>query len=126
MNNNTDTKEEIKYFAKRALLIDVGVYLVWSLISGFGISMLFGLLLGTVAIILDMFMLHKQILTAVELSKYKVQGKSKTMFNFVVRMLVLSLFIIAGFLLKPIHPLGVLVPMVYPKIIYTIAGLKKQ
>ena len=92
MNNNTDTKEEIKYFANRALLIDVGVYLVWSLISGFGISMLFGLLLGTVAIILDMFMLHKQILTAVELSKYKVQGKSKTMFNFVVRMLVLSLF----------------------------------
>ena len=78
MNNNTDTKEEIKYFAKRALLIDVGVYLVWSLISGFGTSMLFGLLLGTVAIILDMFITQADTYGS---GTFKVQGSGKRQDN---------------------------------------------
>lgn len=113
----------IKKLVPRMLLMNVPVWLL-TLIWGFDLSMIFGLLSGTAYCILAYIYLGKTINHAVTLTKGK--AKSLMISCYVTRFLVLGVLGYFALTYKYINFVGLLLPQFYPRIIFTLMGFNKQ
>ena len=131
MSNKLIRNELIKLLPM-VLLLDLTLYAISVIFIGISYSMALGLLLGTAVLLINLYLLANSSERA--LLRYKTTNSEKSakraMFQgYLLRYLVVGLALYVsvsvkfGFLFNTI---GVIVPMVYPKLIYFIQGLTNK
>ncbi len=107
-----------------ALLLDAAAYGISIPFLGITLSFAVGLLLGTVVLWLYLFLLAKSVLSMAKQAKQTgIADHKRHMRYYVLRLLVFAAAFSASLLLWWIHPIGVVIPMLYPRLIYTASAL---
>ncbi len=117
-------KSELKFIGKYSLVLNIVAYLVSLAVVGLNISMLLGLLIGTVVEFVYLIMLYKSIEKSVGLNEKSAQ--SKMMGGYLLRLLVIGVAMVTAFKVSCINPVGVFLPVFYPKIIYVGGAIFKR
>jgi hypothetical protein len=115
--NSKDFYAEVKFILKGTCILDVAIYLL-SLILKPNISVLLGLLLGTLILYVNLHLLRRDLDTAV----YRGSSRIKLMCGYLLRYLLIgSAFYFA--VKVGINPYGVVVVQTYPKVLYTLKSI---
>ena len=120
-----EVKSELKPVLIFSLPLDAAVFLVSLLfIRTDGYSPLFmasGLLYGTAVMLLNLFILALFVEFFAELTPEK--GRAAAAFGYFVRMTVIGVSFFGAIKLPFINAWGAAIPLIYPKIIYTVRGV---
>lgn len=120
--NSFNFRKEIKFILLWSTALNLIVYGISVVIIGINISVLAGLVLGTVILIINMIHLHKSIL---RITAFGGKGKNPMMKGYLFRSLIVCIGIFISFRVDFINVLGALLPLFYPKVIYTIHSIIK-
>lgn len=124
-------KNELVMLLPRVLILDAAIYGVSLIFLGLNYTMLLGLLLGTAVLYLYLFLLAW--FTEETVLRYKISGSEKSAKGFMFLGYLLRYFVVGaaiyisftvkfGFLF---NTFGVVIPLVYPKLIYYIQSISK-
>lgn len=119
-----EVKEELKKIAFCSIFLNIAVFLISITLMGLNISIPIGLLLGTLVMLLNMLLLGlfiKRVLTG---SKKNAQFTMIT--GYLFRLLIVGILFFASVKIDFIHPLGAMIPLFYPKIIYMSGAIFKH
>lgn len=119
--NNSDFYNELKYIFKGSCILNLIIFLL-SLIFVSNVSMLLGLLLGTLILFINLFLLKKDINRSVEFGS----SRFKLMCGYLLRYLLIGSAFYFAIKVKIINPYGVIFPQIYPRIVYTIKGIRNN
>lgn len=120
---------ELRLLLPWSLALDVLCYLGSLFFVGPTVSMALGLLLGTAVMTVNFILLANSLEDAVRRYRHAPSGKSVKYFamrNYLLRYLIAGAALALSFVvnLKPwLNPVGVALPLVYPKLIYMIYSL---
>ncbi|MBR6762107.1 MAG: hypothetical protein IKM30_08770 [Oscillospiraceae bacterium] len=118
---------ERKRLLRIALLLDAAAYGISIPFLGITVSFAMGLLLGTVVLWCYLLLLAKSILVMAQQAKQTGTANPKRhMRYYVLRLLIFAVAFAAALLLWWIHPVGLVIPMLYPRLIYTGSALLGQ
>lgn len=120
--NSFNFKEEIKFIALWSTALNLIVYGISIIITGINISILAGLVLGTAILIINMSHLHKSI---IRITTIGGRGKNPMMNGYLFRSLIACIGIFISFKIDFINVLGTVLPLFYPKVIYTVHSIVK-
>lgn len=115
---------ELKYFLIRALFLDISAYLISAFFIGFTLSMVLGLVLGTLGMTVNLILLNISIKNIV-----KDEGRrSRTrMFSgYIIRLGITGIIIAASMTIPFINTVGAVIPYFYPNIIYAGKALLRK
>ncbi len=113
-----DLIKELRFAAVWTVLLNLLAWIISLWILHFDLSFLLGLLLGSLGMLGNLCLLRKSILDAVRF------GKTRDLKGYLFRMLIASAVIAAGLLSDNIHPVAVILPFLYPKVIFGILSHK--
>ncbi len=116
----SDFKREIKFILICSLCLDGAVFLISSLFIGFTFSMAVSLLIGTAVLILNMRLLYNSVLKNTRIQNTAGNPMLK---GYLLRSFISCTAIAAGFKLNFLNPLGIILPLIYPKPIYTVHSI---
>lgn len=119
--NPQEFKKEIVYLGKRVFFLDIAAYLISVPFVGFTLSMLIGLLLGTLALFVNLVILNVSVKKIVWSSNKT--AKAKAFLWYILRLLVLTGCIFIAINTDCINIFGVIVPPFFPKIIYYTSSI---
>ncbi len=117
-------RNELKFIGIRSVFLNISAYLISFLFIGVNISMLLGLVLGTAVMFIYLVMLYNSVEKSVVLQEKK--AKNKMMRGYLLRLLVIGVAVVLSFKVSIINPVGVLLPLFYPKIIYVGGAIFKR
>lgn len=109
-----DLHQELKFAVICTGILDLILWIVSLFFVKFRMDVLSGLLLGSVGMILNLFLLRRTILHAVRF------GKTKDWTGYLLRCLVASGAILISLLSDAVNTLTVVLPFLYPKLIFGI------
>ncbi|NLK70610.1 MAG: hypothetical protein GX286_04135 [Clostridiales bacterium] len=118
-----EVKEELKKIAFYSVFLNVAFFLISIAIIGIKISIPIGLLLGTAVMLLNMLLLGMFIERTLTVSKKGAQITMTT--GYFLRLLIVGTFFFVSVKIDLIHPLGAMIPLFYPKLIYTGGAILK-
>lgn len=121
---NDNLKHELKIIGFRSIFLNISAYLISFIFLGLNISMLIGLLLGTLVMFIYLIMLYRSIENTV--SAGLRFARAKMMGGYLLRLLLIGILIVASFKLDFINPVGAILPIFYPKMIYVGGAIFKR
>ena len=113
-----DLHQELKFAVICTGILDLILWIASLFLAGFRMSVLSGLLFGSFGMILNLFLLRRTILNAVR------SGKTKDWTGYLLRCLVASVAIMISLLSDDVNTLTVVLPFLYPKLIFGVFYLK--
>ncbi len=126
-SNNKGTNDTITPLIKKmypyVILMNIPVWLI-SLLWGFELSMIVGLVVGTVYCILAYIYLGKTINYAVNFGEIK--AKRLMLSCYIIRFIGLGILGFLALKFSFMNFFGVLIPQFYPRIVLTFMGFSKK
>ena len=118
-------RQEILDIFKRAVFLDIAAYLISVIVLGATLSFALGLLLGTAVLLVTLFLLKISVeRMAADAKRSGVTSQRRYLLFYAMRLGVFAVaFGAAVILRKYISPVAVAVPMLYPRLIYTLGAL---
>ncbi len=111
------------HMAKWAIILDVAAYGISVMLCGFTLPFALGLMLGTIAMLTSMWLLSRTVLKIAERAKETGTHNRRYLASYVLRMAILGIAFVIAYRYRPIAALGAAIPMLYPRIIYTVGAL---
>lgn len=102
------------------LLLDVLIWLCSLLLVGIGISVPLGLLVGSTAMLCNLWLLGRTVCNAVE------HGRTRDFGGYLLRCGISCGAIALGMTVPQISALAVILPFLYPKLIFGLLSLKQK
>lgn len=119
---------EIRMLAIRAALLDLSAYLISTFFYGFTLRFALGLLLGTAVMVCNLLLLQRGLSRVVY--EAKREGKADIALHtryYIYRLAVFSAAFALSLLLPTVFsPIAAVIPVFYPKLIYTAQGFFKK
>lgn len=118
-------RQEILDIFKRAVFLDIAAYLISVIVLGATLSFALGLLLGTAVLLVTLFLLKISVeRMAADAKRSGVTSQRRYLLFYAMRLGVFAVaFGAAVILRKYISPVAVAVPMLYPRLIYTLGAV---
>ena len=118
-------RQEIIDILRRAVFLDIAAYLISVIVLGATLSFALGLLLGTAVLLATLFLLKISVeRMAADAKRSGVTSQRRYLLFYAMRLGVFAVaFGAAVILRKYISPVAVAVPMLYPRLIYTLGAL---
>ncbi len=113
--------EEFIFFAPRSVALSVLIFLISLPFFGFGYEIPLSLLLGNVLTLFNFIALGFTVEHAVVRPIKSAQRLMKL--SYVGRLAVMGVFIYLAIVLPCFNVIAVIIPLFYPKVIYTIYGI---
>ncbi len=110
--------KEIRFAAAGTAVLDVLCWLCSLPFVGLGIRVPLGLLLGSAGMLLNLLLLRRTILRAVQ------QGRRSDFGGYLLRCIVACGIMAAGMLLGFVSSLAVILPFLYPKLLFGLLVMK--
>lgn len=110
---------------KRAVFLDIAAYLLSILYLGVTLRFAIGLLIGT-AVLFGSLLLLRQSVRRVEddAKRYGMTSQRRYQVSYAIRLLIFAIGFGAAVVFRTeISPLAVVIPMLYPRLIYTAGAL---
>ncbi len=111
-------QKELRFSAVCTVLLDVIVWLGSLPLCGLGITVPLGLLLGSAGMLCNLLLLRRTIMNAV------YNGKTRDFGGYILRCIVASGTIALGLFISYINSVAVILPFLYPKIIFGIMAMR--
>lgn len=112
--------KELRFAVICTVILDILLWLASLLLTGLGIAVPLGLLLGSAGMLCNLLLLRRTIRNAV------YHGKTKDLPGYLLRVLVASVVIGAGLLSESVNAASAVLPFLYPKLIFGILATKKE
>ena len=109
-----ELQKEIQFAVLWTIILDLLFWILSLFLLGFQLSVIFGLIIGSAGMLLNLLLLRRSILRAVH------YGKTRDLKGYLLRCLVASAAIASGLMNHFIHAAAVVLPFLYPKIIFGI------
>lgn len=119
--NDKDFYSELKYILKGSCILNIIIYLI-SLVFTLNISVMLGLLLGSVVLFINLHLLRRNLDTAVEFGSNRL----RLMSGYLLRYFLLGSAFYFAVKLKSINEFCVIVPQLYPKVLYTLLSVRNN
>lgn len=118
-------RQEILDIFKRAVFLDIAAYLISVIVLGATLSFALGLLLGTAVLLVTLFLLKISVeRMAADAKRSGVTSQRRYLLFYAMRLGVFAVaFGAAVILRKYVSPVAVAVPMLYPRLIYTLGAV---
>lgn len=118
-------RQEIIDILRRAVFLDIAAYLISVIVLGATLSFALGLLLGTAVLLATLFLLKISVeRMAADAKRSGVTSQRRYLLFYAMRLGVFAVaFGAAVILRKYISPVAVAIPMLYPRLIYTLGAL---
>ena len=118
-------RQEIIDILRRAVFLDIAAYLISVIVLGATLSFALGLLLGTAVLLATLFLLKISVeRMAADAKRSGVTSQRRYLLFYAMRLGVFAVaFGAAVILRKYISPVAVAVPMLYPRLIYTLGAV---
>ncbi len=122
---NDILRQEIRSLAKRAVLLDLAAYLLSVIFIGATAAFACGLLLGTAVLICSLLLLKTSVeRMAYDAKRSGVTNQRRYQLFYALRLAVFGIAFGAAVVFRQyIHPAAVVIPMMYPRLIYTAGAL---
>ncbi len=118
-------RQEIIDILRRAVFLDIAAYLISVIVLGATLSFALGLLLGTAVLLATLFLLKISVeRMAADAKRSGVTSQRRYLLFYAMRLGVFAVaFGAAVILRKYISPVAAAIPMLYPRLIYTLGAL---
>lgn len=113
-------EKELRFAVIGTAALDVLVWLISLLFTGFGIAVPLGLLIGSAGMLCNLLLLRRTIQNAV------YHGKTRDFGGYLLRCLIASAVIAAGMCVPQINGFCAILPFLYPKILFGLLTMRKQ
>ena len=120
--NSFNFKNELKFILLWTLSLDLIAYGISVLFIGINIRFLIGLALGSTALFINLWHLNRSV------SRIAVsggRGRNPMMGGYLFRSLIACITVIISFRFDWINTVGAVLPLFYPKVIYTLYSIVK-
>lgn len=111
-----DLKRELKFIFFRSLFLNIAVYLISVIFIGFTLPVAAGLIVGTIGMLFNLFLINKSVFNIVKSGGNK--NASKMFIWYIIRMSIASVIIAAAMLWCVSCMIGAVIPYFYPKLVY--------
>ena len=110
---------------KRAVFLNIAAYLISIIVIGVTMRFAFGLLLGTAVLFCTLVLLRLSVLRMEDDAKrFGMTSQRRYLLFYALRLFVFAAAFTAALLFRSrISPVAVVVPMLYPRLIYTAGSL---
>ena len=118
-------RQELTMLMKRAVFLDIAAYLLSILFLGVTLRFALGLVIGT-AVLFGSLLLLRQSVRRVEddAKRYGATSQRRYQVSYAIRLLIFAVGFGAAVVFRTeISPLAVVIPMLYPRLIYTTGAL---
>jgi len=119
--DDKDFYNELKFILKGSCILNIVIYLL-SLIFNLNISILLGLLLGTLILYINLNLLKKDINRSVEFGSSRI----RLMCGYLLRYLLICSAFYFAVKVNVVNPYGVVVPQFYPRVLYTLKSIRNN
>lgn len=122
-------KNELIFLTPWILIFDVVAYLISLIFLGLNYSMALGLILGTAVLYINLIQLgisSENVVNRYNLNKDVKSSKRYMFSNYLLRYLIIGIAVYISFSVKLgflFNTAGVVLPLIYPKLIYLIKSL---
>ncbi len=113
-------QKEIRFAAIGTALLDVLLWLCSLPLTGIGIAVPLGLAIGSAGMLLNLLLLRRSILRAVN------GGNSRDFGGYLLRCVIACAVMASGMMLECVSALAVILPFLYPKLLFGILSMKPQ
>ncbi len=113
-------EKELRFAAVGTLVLDVLVWLISLLFTGLNAAVPLGLLIGSAGMLCNLLLLRHSVLNAV------YHGKTRDFGGYILRCVVASAAIAAGMVFPLVNGLCVILPFLYPKLLFGVKTLQKS
>ena len=115
--------EQLRFLMPRVLIGDAAIFLLCLPLYGLDAGIIFGLLLGTAAMLVNMALLSYSVRHAVDRGSEK--SAKRYMFSFyIIRFAIMGAALVLGFKNDNINSACTFIPLLWPKVFYTLSGVK--
>lgn len=110
---------------KRAFFLDIAAYLISVIVCGVTLSFALGLLLGTASLLGTLFLLKISVeRVAADAKRSGVTNQRRYQMFYAMRLGVFAAAFGTSVILRnQISPVAVVIPMLYPRLIYTVGAV---
>ncbi|MBD5142201.1 MAG: hypothetical protein HDT22_01125 [Ruminococcus sp.] len=115
-----DLHRELHFAMICTVMLDVIIWVISLFLVKFQIAVILGLILGSVGMIVNLFLLRKSILNAVYF------GKTKDFVGYLLRCLIASVMIAISLIFSYVNTVTTVLPFLYPKIIFGILSVRSN
>lgn len=121
-------RAELRMLLRCSVFLNIAAYLVSTFWIGFTAAFAFGLLLGTAALFGTLLILHISIVRMAEDAKRTgVANQKRYLLFYGLRLLVFAVCFGCALCFRAyISPVGTAIPMLYPRLIYTLGALLRR
>ncbi|HAG14867.1 MAG TPA: hypothetical protein DCG49_13555 [Ruminococcus sp.] len=118
-------RQELSMLLKRTVWLNIAAYLISVPFLGATVSFAIGLLLGSVVLFVTLLLLQFSVRRMADDAKRSgVTSQKRYLLFYALRLLVFAAAFAAALLLRTfISPLGTVIPMLYPRLIYTFGAV---
>lgn len=118
-------RQELLTLMKRAVFLNIAAYLISIIAVGVTLRFAAGLLLGTAVLLCTLLLLRLSVLRMEDDAKrFGTTSQRRYLLFYALRMLVFAAAFAAALLFRTrISPVAVVLPMLYPRLIYTAGSL---
>lgn len=120
--NSFNFKNELKFILMWILSLDLVAYGISIIFMGINISFLLGLLIGSLTLLINMWHLNRSIRKVTATGR---GNKNAMLGGYLFRSLVACISVAASFRFDRINTIGAVLPLFYPKVIYTLYSIVK-
>jgi hypothetical protein len=118
-------KKELIMLLKRTVCLDIAAYLISILFIGVTLQFALGLLLGSAVLFITLLLIQVSVRRmAADAKRSGVTSQRRYLLFYALRLFVFAAAFAASLLLpERISPVGTVIPMLYPRLIYTAGAL---
>lgn len=113
-----DLHKELHAAVIGTIILDVLFWIGSLLILKFSLPILIGLLLGSIGMLANLFLLRNTILNAV------YHGKTRDFTGYLIRLLIASAVIALGLISDSVNAVATVIPFLYPKVIFGFLSVR--
>lgn len=122
-------KKDLLHMAKWSIILDIAAYGISIVVLGLKLPFAVGLAIGTAAMLFSMWLLSRTALKIAECAKQTGTHDKRYLASYSLRLMIIGIAFAVAYRYRPIAGLGAAIPLLYPRIIYTVGALlpeKKQ
>lgn len=115
-----DLHRELHFAMICTVVLDVIIWVISLFLVKFKIAVILGLILGSVGMIVNLFLLRKSILNAVYF------GKTKDFAGYLLRCFIASVIVAISLIFSCVNTVTAVLPFLYPKIIFGMLSIRNN
>ena len=115
--------EQLGFLMPRVIIGDAVIFLLCLPLYGLDTGVIFGLLLGTAAMLANLALLSYSVQRAVDRDSEK-RAKRYMLFFYIIRFTIMGAALALGFTNDNINSVCTFIPLLWPKIFYSVSGVK--